>query len=97
LQESRECFLVCHRRLLRRNTEVIVLRIERLGVTMTSIADMSIGMTGTGLKDDGGNVRKEDGCGVKKKDVVVGMISIGIGMTGIEDIRKSSRYVSPDA
>jgi hypothetical protein len=56
---------------------------------MMSIADMIGVMKGRGLIEYGGNERKEDGCGVKRRDFVVGMTSIGIvmsvGMIGTED------------
>ena len=59
-----ECFLVCHTLTPRRNTELIVLRREGQGVT-TNIA----GMTGSGLKEDDLNAKKEEGYGVRRKDV----------------------------
>jgi hypothetical protein len=60
---------------------VIVLRSEGHDVTIMSLDDMIGVMKGRGLIEYGGNVRKEDGCGVKRKDVGGGMTSIGAGMS----------------
>jgi hypothetical protein len=61
-----------------------------LGIGMTKgIAVMNIGMTESSIAGTFMIARKEEGCGVKRKDVVVVMISIVIamsaGMTGTED------------
>ncbi len=86
-----ECFLGCHSQPFRLNTEVIVLRREGREGAMMIIADMTGVLTGRGLTEDAGNVKKEDGYGVQRRGV--GFVALNVfvtsdGMTGIEDIEK---------
>jgi len=64
---------------------------EGHGETMMSIADMTADMKGHGSTGYALNVKKEGGCGVKKRDVgFVGLnvIVMSAGMTGIEDTER---------
>lgn len=79
---------------------MIVMRREGPDMAMR-IAGLNAGISGTVLREDGGNVKKEDDCGVNKRDV--GFVELNVtvmstGMTGIEGIKPSCCYVlCPDA
>jgi len=73
-----------------RNTGVIVLRREGPDMAMR-IAGLNAGITGTVLKEDDGNVKKEGGGGAKKRDVVCVALSVIAMSTGMTDTGDTER------